>query len=166
MKEIHTNLFIGTDADCRICSEDSGFSIVHACQSCYLQAVNFRTARSPKHPHHLVFENASQLYLNLLDTPEELVSKSTNPLFKGAIEFIKRELQNKKVLIHCNLGMSRSPSIGLVYLARTGVIPKNSYKEAYADFLKLYPKYYPGTGITLYLINKWNILMNKLGGTG
>ena len=78
-----------------------------------------------------------------------------------AMEFINNNIKNKKILIHCNQGQSRSPSLGLVYLARNGDIPKDSYSVAAQAFLKLYPDYSPGTGIALYLEHNWDWIINE-----
>ena len=116
------------------------------------------TRRLPDAPHPL---DAPHLYLNMVDMPNELLPKFTHPMFKAAMGFIDREIKNKKVLIHCNYGMSRSPSLGLTYLAISGVIPKNSFEAAAGKFMELYPKYSPGMGITLYMKHNWDFLMNQ-----
>ena len=161
MKEVYTNLFIGDDADCNVCSMNPEFSIVHACKTCHQKALGYRGALPPTHPNCLVYENGAHLYLNMVETgPNELLPKLTHPVFKSAMGFIAREIQNKKVLVHCNYGMSRSPSLGLIYLAKTGVITKKSFEEAMNKFYELYPKYAPATGRMLYLKNNWDFLVN------
>ena len=44
-----------------------------------------------------------------------------------------------KVLVHCNQGMSRSPGIGLLYLAKEGMIDNSSFEKALAEFKEIYP---------------------------
>ena len=162
MKEVYTNIYIGEDIDCDACSIDPCFSIVHACQSCHQMALNYKGLLPSTHPHYLIYENDNHLYLNLVDTPYEFQPEFTNPVFKSAIKYIHREINTQKLLIHCNFGYSRSPSLGLVYLAITGVIPNKSLEKAAQEFFKLYPKYSPGRGITLYMNNNWDFLMNLL----
>ena len=162
MKKIHTNLFIGGDSDCDACLMDPEFSIVHACKTCHQKAVKYEGSLSPSHPNYLIYEVGSHIYLNMVDMPNELLSKFTNPIFKHAMDFINREIKTKNVLVHCNFGMSRSPSLGLVYLASTGVISNNSLENAADEFFGLYPKYSPGTGIMLYMKHNWDFLMNEL----
>ena len=67
---------------------------------------------------------------------------------------------DRKILIHCNMGQSRSSSIGLIYLAIIGIITNNSFETAMEEFRKLYPEYLPGTGIMLYMQHNWDFLMN------
>ena len=162
MTKIHSNLFIGGDADCDACAINPEFAIVHACKTCHQQALKYSGALPPTHPNYLIYEHGSHLYLNMVDMPNELLPKFTHPIFECAMGFINREIKNKKVLIHCNFGVSRSPSLGLVYLASTGVISNNSLEEAINEFEELYPKYAPGTGIILYMKHNWDFLMKKL----
>ena len=162
MKEIYTNLFIGNDNDCGVCATKSDYSIVHACKTCHQRALNYRGSLTPTHPNYLVYEHGRHIYLNIVDMPNELLPKFAHPIFKKAMIFINREIPNNKVLIHCNMGQSRSPSLGLAYLAIIDVIPKKSYAEAINEFTKLYPGYLPGTGIMLYMQHNWDFLMNEL----
>ena len=161
MTEVHTNLFIGGDTDCDSCVMNSDFVIVHACKTCHQKVLKYKGSLSPTNPKYLVYEHGLYLYLNMVDMPNELLPKFTNPIFKCAMSFIDRHIKNKKVLIHCNFGMSRSPSLGLVYLASKGVISNNSFKEAVKEFEELYPKYAPGTGIMLYMKHNWDFLMDE-----
>ena len=162
MIEVYTNLYIGEDKDCDAHLSDPHFSIVHACQTCHQMALNYQGALPSDHPHYLIYENNNQLYLNLVDTPYEFQCEFANPVFESAIRFIHREINTKKILVHCNFGYSRSPSLGLVYLAIQGVIPNKSLKDAAQEYFNLYPKYTPGRGITLYMNNNWDFLMNLL----
>lgn len=61
----------------------------------------------------------------------------------------------EKVLIHCNQGISRSQSIGLLYLAVKGIIKNENYNIAKEDFIKIYPKYEP-SGIKEFLEINWS----------
>jgi hypothetical protein len=163
MKEIYTNLFIGSDDDCDTCMINPEYSIIHACKTCHQKAIGYKGPLPSTHPNYLIYEKGKNLFLNMVDMPNELLPKFTNPIFNCAINFIKREIQNKKVLIHCNMGQSRSPSLGLAYLAVTGIISNNSYETTMKEFRELYPEYSPGTGIMLYMQRNWDYIMN-IGG--
>lgn len=161
MTEINRDLFIGGDADCNVCSGNHDFSIVHACKTCHLKILKYSGSLPDMHPSYLIYENGSHLYLNMIDAQNELQSKFTLPIFKNAMNFINREIKNKKVLVHCNFGMSRSPSIGMAYLASRGAISNKSPEKAITDFLKLYPQYSPGNGIMLFMKHNWETLMKQ-----
>lgn len=71
------------------------------------------------------------------------------------LDFIDREHKEKKILIHCDQGLSRSPTVGLLYLAkRLKIIEDESYGLARDDFLKIYPYYNP-SGVTDYVSLRW-----------
>ena len=86
---------------------------------------------------------------------KELSPIYTNPIMQSAMRFIEKNISERKVLVHCNQGLSRSPSIALLYLATQKYIANNSYSDAIADFRKMYPAFNPGRGIALYMNNNW-----------
>ena len=158
MKEVYPNLFIGVEQDCRL-TPLNGWAIVHACKHpCHSNAVGYKASLNLSHPHYLVMEKEQNLFLNITDIAQELSPKYTNPIMMTAMHFIDKHFADKKILIHCNQALSRSPSIALLYLARKGYIANNSYSNALSNFRQLYPSYRPGKGIALYLNNNWNEL--------
>jgi predicted protein tyrosine phosphatase len=162
MKQIYKNLFIGDDNDCGFCSSSSQYSVVHACKTCHQKALKYKGSLSPTHPNYLIFESGKHLYLNMVDMPNELLPKFTNPIFNKAMIFINQRIQIENVLIHCNQGFSRSPSLGLLFLVKTGVITENSFDMTVNKFLRLYPEYAPGKGIMLYMRHNWEYIINEL----
>ena len=162
MKEISSRLFIGNDTDCSVYSKKSDYSIIHACKTCHQKILNYEGSLASTNPKHLVYEQDNHLYLNMVDISSALLEQFAIQIFKSAMIFIHREIKNNNVLIHCNFGQSRSASLGLMYLAITGVIPKKSYDEAIDEFIKLYPEYIPGIGIMLFMKNNWSFLVDEL----
>lgn len=80
-------------------------------------------------------------------------------LFERSLGFIEKHIEIRKVLIHCNLGNSRAPSLALLYMAkRAKVISDESYPVAAKDFHSIFPGYQPGLGIQMYLSQNWNQL--------
>jgi len=159
MIEIFKNIFIGTDQECSF-NPPSDLAIIHACKyPCHAGAVGYRGSLQSNHPNYLILDNEQNLFLNMVDMDRELSPTYTNPIMKTAITFIEKHINERKILIHCNQGMSRSPSIALLYLARQGVISSGTYLNAVADFQKLYPYFNPGRGIALYMNNNWDELI-------
>ena len=156
MFEVYPNLFIGTERECFFTQRDD-CAVVHACKSpCHQRALGYKGNLQQNHPNYLVYENGNHLFLNMIDPREPLFMP---PLFVASLDFIEKHISKRKVLIHCNLGFSRSPSIALLYLAkRAKVICGESYRKATQDFVKLFPHYRPGRGITLYLQLYWKKL--------
>ncbi len=157
MTKINYNIYIGDDSDCL--NNRSDIAIIHACKTCHQKGVGYRGNLSSTHPNYLVFVTTDHLYLNMVDMEREFLPKFTHPIMKSSFDFIEKYLSVKPILIHCNQGFSRSPSIGLVYLARKNEISNTSYINAKNSFLEKYPQYAPGRGIELYLRNNWNDLM-------
>ncbi|MBU0761657.1 MAG: dual specificity protein phosphatase family protein [Candidatus Altiarchaeota archaeon] len=161
MIEVSANLFVGNEADCHHTNED-GWAVVHACKHpCHQNSVGYRGNLSSPHPNYLIKEVDNHLFLNMVDMVQPLSPKFTNPMMNAAIGFINRNIERKKVLIHCNKGQSRSPSIAMVYLAKNHLIP-NDYDQAIEQFIKKYPAYSPGNGISMYLKKNWSYLMDEL----
>jgi hypothetical protein len=156
MFQVFPNLFIGTENDCFFDPRED-WAIIHACKSpCHQRALRYRRSLSPSHPNYLVYENGNHLFLNMIDPPQPLFK---HPLFLKSLEFIDEHIAKRNVLIHCNLGLSRAPSIALLYLAkRAKKISGESFQKAAQEFSKLFPVYNPSRGIVVYLSTHWNHL--------
>jgi hypothetical protein len=160
MQEVFDRVWVANGQYCR-CGDDE-WAVVHACKSpCHQRAVGYQNNLSPSHKSYLVLARDQDLYLNLIDPPA--------PLFRlpSFIEFLafaeKQWVSGRKLLIHCNQGESRAPSLALLFLAkRRAVLDDSSYSSARAGFEKLYPAYKPGRGIQKYFTANWG----EIGGAG
>jgi predicted protein tyrosine phosphatase len=159
MVEVHPSLFIGTEVDYETqVASDAGWWVVHACKEPYhRRLLGYRGQGAPKdHPEYLIARRGRQLYLNLVDAndpnyiPKEIVD--------AAIVFVDEAIKSgDRVLIHCNLGESRAPSLGLLYLAaRIGSLPRGGLEAAEAEFRLLYPRYNPKGGMRGFLLHHWS----------
>lgn len=158
MIEIVQNLFIGDDNDCF--SYSNTHAVIHACKTCHQRAIGYRESLPSNHPHYLIYEDGNHLYLNMVDMERELLPVYTHPIMKAAFTFLDNYIEKKKILIHCNQGNSRSPSIGLLYLSRKSIISNDLYINAKNNFLNIYSIFNPGKGIELYMNNNWNEIIN------
>jgi hypothetical protein len=156
MIEVYPNLFIGTEEDCFFIQRDD-WAVVHACKSpCHQRVLGYKGSLPKDHPNYLICERGNHLFLNIIDPNEPLFMP---PLFVASLDFIEKHISKRKVMIHCNEGLSRSPSLDLLYLAkRASVIDNESYVAAARDFIKLFPSYRPQRGIALYLKLHWEKL--------
>jgi predicted protein tyrosine phosphatase len=118
--------------------------------------VGYTTATiSKKHPNYLVLERGHHLYLNLIDPPQPLFMM---PSFAAFLLFVDREITDREVLIHCNQGESRAPSLTLLYMAkRLGMLPSDSYASA-DDAFRAKFSYNPTSGIRIWLTNNWAMI--------
>ena len=83
----------------------------------------------------------------------------------AALIFIDKGLAaGRRVLVHCNQGESRGPSLGLLYLAsRTDALPRSTLDAAEAKFRQLYPGYLPKEGMRGFLRLHWTEYVGRSG---
>lgn len=159
MVEIHPKLFVGNQDDYEHNVRfQRGWRIVHACREPYhREALGYRGRSAPEdNPEYLVAVRGDRLILNLIDAddpayiPKEIMDRS--------LAFIEKSLGDRcRVLVHCNQGLSRGPSIGLLYLAAvTDRFRGVDHGDAHDRFLELYPDYYPRAGVRGFLASNWS----------
>lgn len=156
MKECF-GIYIGKDTDCSW-SERYGWAVVHACKHpCHRHAVGYKNKLPSSHPFYLIYRRKSHLVLNLVDM-DQLIDRFMRPIIMAFYSFMD-EMEGRKILIHCNRGESRAPSLALLYLTkRRNLIPDDSFDAARNSFKKIYPLYNPGRGFNKYLTQHWNTL--------
>jgi len=159
MMEVDNNLFVSNERSC-FYENKADWVVVHACKHpCHLIGVGYKGNLSSNHPNYLKLEKDNHLFLNMVDMNRPLSHEFTEPMVVVALNFIERNIQSKKVLIHCNRGESRSPALALLFLAkRKSILNNDSYSKAKEEFIKLYPNYNPGRGVEIYLNQYWNEL--------
>lgn len=155
MKEIIKNIYVGNQEDC-FYNQSKDFAVIHACKHpCHKTAVGYGNRNLQKtHKHYLTYINGKHLYLNMIDSNSSYFPEQ---LFYTSLRFIKTfEKKNINVLIHCNQGMSRAPSIAMLYIAKEmDIIDNSSYDAARDSFYPLYQKYIPNPGIDKFLRKNW-----------
>jgi len=164
MIEIYKNLYIGHEQDYENkVKNQQEWRVVHACKEPYhRQLIGYTGRGAPKnHPEYLIARRENRLFLNLVDAdspdyiPKEIID--------AALEFIHESLSaGKPCLVHCNQGESRSPSIGLLHMARHGHLPIMNLSSAESEFRKLYPAYNPKSGIRGFIMKYWSIYAQQI----
>lgn len=150
MTKVYTDLWVGSQY--ALLSHDmTDWAIIHAAKEPFhRQLLGYKTPGAPKNdPEYLYARRGDQLYLNLVDTadPKYIDQK----LIDVTLAFIDEELEkHKRVFIHCNQGLSRAPSIALLYLVKKGVLT-GTPSEIRSAFEELYPDYQPATGMYKYV---------------
>ncbi|MEZ4672258.1 MAG: phosphatase [Anaerolineae bacterium] len=164
MIEIYPKLHIGNQDDYELnVARQPGWAVVHACKEPYhRQAFRvYGTCRVQTHPEYLIARRENRLILNLVDVDNP--AYIPKEIMDAALTFVHEQLSaGAKVLVHCNQGGSRSPSIGLLYLAKfTDNLPTGSFSEAENSFRSLYPLYNPAAGVRGFMIANWNSYNSK-----
>lgn len=155
MREVYKNLFVGNENDVEM-ALDNNFAICHACKEPFHRNLLGYTGRgAPKeHPEYLWAERENRLYMNIVDAPKSIFFDKT--MIDKSLEFIHSKLnEGLKVLVHCNEGFSRSPSITLLYLIKHAIIKGATLEDCEAEFMKLYPEYNPGAGMRGFVKENW-----------
>jgi hypothetical protein len=156
MIEVVKGIFVGdNDAALYGWKQEGEWAFVHACKEpWHRQFVGYVGRGAPKDsPEFYYAIRNREIALNIVDVdnPEWF----NIDMIKMAIGFIAKYSDNYNVLIHCNQGESRSPSIAMLYLATTGVIPNTTFFDAELEFMKRYKFYNPKQGIRQHLIQNW-----------
>src|SRR5690606_13991133 len=88
------------------------------------QALNYKGHGADRdHPEYLFARRDNRLILNMVDTPDHRYVQKR--MVDAAVDFIDDQIRaGRKVLVHCNQGGSRGPSIALLYMAQyTDALP-------------------------------------------
>jgi len=160
MIEVHSGLFVGDDIDyIRHVARQAGWAVVHACKLPYhKELLGNHTAGAPQnHPEYYLARRDDVLFLNIVDAPQGRFF-SKEHLIDPTLSFLdEMNERGMPVLIHCNQGESRSPSLALLYMAaRLRALPTESLAAAEAAFRPLYPMYSPKPGIREHLLQYWD----------
>ena len=157
MKEVYPNLFVGTESDYE--NNKALFDkwcVVHACKEPYHRnALGYTGRGAPKDsPYYLyLYDEKHHLILNIVDTDDPRFFD--NKMIDEAINYCIKGLNNgKQVLIHCNQGESRAPSLAILVLRKLGYY-KGTFEESLIDFRNKYPLYNPKRGIFEYIKSKF-----------
>ncbi len=129
--------------------------VVQACKEPYhRQAIGYSGRSCAKeHPEYLFARRQNKLILNLVDVDNP--DWASPIIVDETIKFIDDGLNNAyNVLIHCNQGMSRSATIGLLYLKVVHAI-NDDFAEAEKEYLQIYPWYNPGNGMRMFAAKNW-----------
>jgi hypothetical protein len=162
MKIVADNLYVGDWDSFLEVEHELNWAIVHATKKYHKQLLGYSGWAAPKHdPEYLYAERGFELVLNLVDprdsayVPVEIMNK--------ALEFIDKHIrEGKKVLIRCDMGKSRAPSIALLYMGCKGLLSFDNFIDAETAFKNdIYPQYEPGAGIRDFMIHNWKKYTSK-----
>ena len=156
MIEVSRNLFVGSQEDESFVRGQTGWYFIHACKEPYhRQALGYTGRGAPKdHPEYLVAARDGRLILNLVDV--ENVAYIPAEIIDAALMAINQNIGGSKVLVHCNQGLSRSPAIALLYMAKFTVQFRSmDHETAVREFRRIYPTYAPARGMAEFVRLHW-----------
>lgn len=166
MIEIFPGLHVGAASDLLFADDGNGgvkpgwFIVSAARDPWHRDALGYTGRGAPKDdPEYLIAERESRLILNLIDGPDPAYVR--DEIIVKACDAIDSALANgDKVLLHCNLGMSRAPTIALLWLrfhceATRPFLRMLSFDQALEAMKERYPGYDPAGGMLGYARNLW-----------
>ena len=156
MIEVHPGLFVGSEADELGTRGASEWFVGHACKEPFHRAaLGYEGRGAPSDdPEYLVAHRPGCVILNLIDAPDPQFIRAE--VVAAAIKAIADNLTRSKVLVHCNKGESRAPTIALLYLAlHTDRFDDCDYAAAAARFSESYPAYRPAAGMAGFARAVW-----------
>lgn len=157
MYKIIDKLYVGPLSAIQFAKE-CNFSVLGACKyPLHRQNARLKDADkdgyltiSKNEPEYYFAEREHALYCNLVDAED--MKYIPDVIIERALKFISDEIADgKNVFVVCNNGVSRSPSIAMMYLIREGYFDLcGTFEEAVKRFKTKYPMYSPNIGFYDY----------------
>jgi hypothetical protein len=167
MEEVINKLWVGGDTDYNKLKGRSDFSFLRCCKDgpgSHKETVGYTTRGAPKGPEYLAAVRGHRMALNYIDNddpnyiPEEMIKKG--------LRFIDAQLaEGRRILVACNAGRSRGPTMAMLYLRSIGELPYN-FVQAQRIFHGLYRNYDPDIGVHTWAKQHWGTLNCWIRGSG
>ena len=167
LPSIHPAICIGSDTDAHILYQFQrsaghhwrrtpapGWAIVHAAKSpWHRDMVGYQERAAPPGPEQYVARRDRRMALNLVDMDRQ-DPKLILPVLNQASDFITEMVdEGLSVLVHCNMGLSRSPATVLWWMHLT--VPEQPHEEALAALLADHPFTRRDSGIMALVREQW-----------
>ena len=165
MKEIYENVYIGNEQDYYSITDIANWAVLHCCKNPFhCNFVGYRGNLSPSHPDYALKRINNEMALNLVDMDKFSVNylDFNRKMFEEAFEFLDEyRKEGCKILIHCNQGESRGPTLGMLYVARFGAFHYSGFNDSVKELLKIYPTYNPKRNIYMTVALLWDYFVKK-----
>jgi hypothetical protein len=162
MEQVFPNLYVGNDDDVEKAKE-KGFYILSACKdgpNGHRAMLGYDSHAAPKGKEYLVAQRGNHMVLNLVDANDPAFI--SDEAVEAGLAFIEKNIENHKILVHCNRGESRSPSIAMLFMRKIKDLPER-FREGFKIFKTLYPAYKPALGMEFYTQKKYSTYKEQHG---
>lgn len=162
MIEVTPGLLVGSQESFAVCEQDRNTKIISAAKEpWHRQALGYTGRAAPKdNPEYLIAYRPRHVILNLVDPndskwiPREVIDAAIDEIANGLSD-------GQRVLVHCNQGESRAPSIALLYLlsdaftkaAFDGCENGDEVMDVFRQ--EFYSDYNPSAGFTQFIRENW-----------
>lgn len=151
-------LFVGDDSDDPKAKE-KGYAILRCCKDGpygHRAMLGYKTLAAPKDDHYYFVKKGDEMALNLIDADDP--GYIPKPAIEAGLDFIDTQIRKgNKVLVHCNHGHSRGPTMAMMYMRKVGQV-SNRFGQAMKEFHSLYNKFNPNRGMLTYMRTHWDSL--------
>jgi hypothetical protein len=159
MIEIFHNVFVGSEQDYYLICHQSNWAILHCCKNPFhCTFVGYRGSLPPSHPDYALKRKENEMALNLVDMDRfsSVYLDFNRNMFSTAFAFLDEyRVKGCKLLIHCNQGESRAPTLGMLYAARLGAFDYADFDTSVQKLRAIYPGYNPKNNIYLTVKSLW-----------
>lgn len=156
MESVIPHLYVGSDADYERIKDKDGWAVLRACKhgpDGHSQTLGYKTHAAPKGKHYLSVQTDNKLALNMIDGEDPNYFPAE--MIHTGLDFIQHQLgEGMDVLVACNKGESRGPTLVLMYLRRNGEMPYSFFRSEQI-FKTLCPAYNPGIGMRQAARSMW-----------
>lgn len=155
MRDVINRLYLGDDSDVPEAKKRE-YARLSCCKDgpdSHRSMLGYTTLGAPKDKDYYFAREGDWTALNLIDAPTP--DMIPDEVIDAGLKFVHEIMTSgKKIFVHCNAGMSRSPSMVLMYLRAIGELP-HGFARAEHVFKTLYPKYSPGKGMRSHARERW-----------
>jgi hypothetical protein len=159
VEEIYPRVYVGDDLAYERLKNKDNWSFLRCCKygaGGHQQTLGYNTLAAPEGREHFVVKRGHLMALNMLDLDDP---NFVDPkMVQAGLDFAKEELlSGRKVLIACNQGKSRGPTMGLMFLRSIGDMP-HAYLMSQRMYHTIYDAYDPSQGINQFARMAWTSL--------
>jgi hypothetical protein len=160
MQRIYQGVYVGDDTDYVRSQYREDFSFLRCCKygpGGHQQTLDYHTPAAPEGDEHFVVKRERLMALNMLDLDDP---NFVDPeMIKAGLDFVREQLlSEQKVLIACNQGVSRGPTMGLMFLKYIGDLPNISWLRSVYLYHHMYRGYDASQGIAQFARSHWSAL--------
>ena len=165
MIEIYKNIYVGDENSYYSIFDKEDWAILHCCKHPFhCQFVGYSGNLPSTHEDYALKRKGNEMALNLVDMHffSENYLDFNKDMFEQAFSFLDEYYKNgKRIYIHCNEGKSRSPSLGMLYMARLGGFDYADFENSLEKFKKIYPTYEPKKNIFETVKRLWDYFVKE-----
>jgi hypothetical protein len=159
VEKIVDQIYVGGDADVTK-AEERGYSRLACCKDGpdgHRMMLGYNSLGAPKDDNYLFASRKHWGAMNLIDHDD--VDMIPEDGILEALAWAKKEYDAERtILFHCNAGVSRGPTMALMFMRTIGEMP-TSFNSSVKIFRSLYPKYDPGVGMKQRAYMLWDELL-------